>query len=120
MAYERKTNHGINDHEALLRAVKEIKIDKKSIRSVCSKYGVSKTSMLRYLNRLDEQFDDISVVDKSELMDVLKLSSRVGSYKQVNLLPICLHFFQWIEHILRLVRFRFLIQCKRRIWLDTF
>lgn len=48
---ERTTNRGTVPHEVMEQAVKSVLDDKKSIRSVCEKSGISKTTLIRYIKK---------------------------------------------------------------------
>ena len=51
---QRKTAHGISDFDALVNAMKAIKIENKSIRSTGRDYNIDKSSLLRYVKKLDK------------------------------------------------------------------
>lgn len=66
---EKDTKHDFGD---LLKAVKKVRIEKKSIRSVANSFKISKSSLGRYVNKLDAVSNDISTLDDDTLLQVLK------------------------------------------------
>ncbi|XP_031637668.1 uncharacterized protein LOC116350086 [Contarinia nasturtii] len=74
---ERKTDHGVSDFDALLNAIKAIKIEKKRIRPTARAYSISKTSLTRYVEKLDKEVADISKLSDVELLAILR---RIASY----------------------------------------
>lgn len=66
--YVRKKTHGIKDINLLLKAIKEIKINKKSLRGVSNEYKISRSSLHRSVTRLDIQNIDYSKIDDKELL----------------------------------------------------
>lgn len=68
----RKTDHGVNDLEALLNAVKAIKIDKKGLRATATAYKIPKSSLSRYIEKVDKEIPDIGAVDDEQLSTVLQ------------------------------------------------
>lgn len=83
MVRKRITERGCTDFDALLKAIRAVKIDKKSKKSVSKEYNIPKTSMLRYQIKLDAKFPDISTVDDAELLKVLRGIAGYSSHKQV-------------------------------------
>lgn len=82
MGYKRKTEHGVSDYSVLLKAVKEIKNEKKSIRATSKTYNIPKTSLLRYVRKVNSKFDDISRVTDAVIMDQLRCisSNSIGKH----------------------------------------
>jgi len=78
----RKTNHGITDWNNLVAAIKEIKVDHKRLRSTARAYNISKSSLGRYVNKLNDANEDISTLDDDAL---LKLVKSVSSYATPSL-----------------------------------
>lgn len=75
----RRTDTGIKDIDALVAAVKEIKIDKRSVKSIAIKYKIPRSSLIRYMDKLCAQIQDISLVDDSELTSKLQTITSRGS-----------------------------------------
>ncbi|KAL1516835.1 hypothetical protein ABEB36_000682 [Hypothenemus hampei] len=75
--YVRKTDHGITNFNALVAAIKDVKLANKSIRSTAKSYNIPKSSLARYIQKASVEIEDISAVDDDEL---LKLVKRVASY----------------------------------------
>ena len=74
---KRKTSYGISDYEGLLNAIKEIKTEKKSIRSVADAYKIDRKSLGRYVMKFDAKVPDITTVPDVDLMIVVR---RIASY----------------------------------------
>lgn len=68
----RKTDRGLKDFEALLNAIRSIKIDKKSVISAATAYDIKRTSLTRYIAKFDEVVPDISVVPDDELLKIVQ------------------------------------------------
>lgn len=84
---ERKTEHGVSDFDALVKALKAIKIEKQSIRSTASDYGIDKSSLSRYVTKFDKELRDknlkqITDVSDAELMTIVR---RIASYSTPKL-----------------------------------
>lgn len=77
--YKKKTNDGFQDIETLLKAVKEVKIEKKSMYSVSIRYNIKKISFQNYIHKIDEHFPDISKISDDELSH--KLTEIITSGK---------------------------------------
>lgn len=73
----RKTEHGISDFEALMKAIKQVKVDKKSKQSTAREYNIPRSSLVRYIAKLDATIPDITQVSDVELMKAIK---AVASY----------------------------------------
>jgi len=78
----RKTNHGITDWNNLVATIKEIKVDHKSLRFTARAYNIPKSSLGRYVNKLNDANEDISTLDDDAL---LKLVKSVSSYATPSL-----------------------------------
>lgn len=79
--YKRKTDRGIQDYDALVKAIKEIMIDKRSIRSVAAAYNIVPASLNRYVTKIRGSGCDVASMSD----DVLKsLARNVASYKNTN------------------------------------
>ena len=48
------------DYDALVNALKAIKISKQSIRVAAAAFGMSKTSLARYVKKFDDEGKDIA------------------------------------------------------------
>lgn len=60
------------DYDNLVKAIKLVKIENKSGRSVASSYGISQTSLSRYVKKVSLQFPDFSTVTDDQLKNYLK------------------------------------------------
>ena len=78
---QRKTEHDISDFDALLNAIKAIKIGKKSIRSTTRDYSIDKSNFLLYVKKLDKELPDITKVSDVELMAVVCCIGWLGAIK---------------------------------------
>jgi hypothetical protein len=47
------------DHADLVKALKEVKIEKKSGRTVATNYNIPKINLYRYIDLLDKEFPDL-------------------------------------------------------------
>ena len=74
---QRKTEHGISDFDTFLNAIKAIKVEKKSIRSTAHDYSIDKSSLSRYVKKLDKEVPDITKVSDANLLVIVR---RIGSY----------------------------------------
>ena len=74
---QRKTEHGISDFDTFLNAIKAIKVEKKSIRSTAHDYSIDKSSLSRYVKKLDKEVPDITKVSDADLLVIVR---RIGSY----------------------------------------
>jgi len=74
---ERKTDHGITDHGILLEAIKAVKVEKRSVKSTASEYNINRTSLGRYITKFDAEVKDITAVDDSNLLKIVK---RISSF----------------------------------------
>ena len=69
--------YGVQNLGDLVKAIKEIKVEKKLVRAVAKAYSIPKTSLFRYISKLDEQISDIALIDDDELTDkICKLTSH--------------------------------------------
>lgn len=84
--YKRKTDRGVSDFDALLIAIKEIKLNKKSIRSTAMKYNIPKSSLARYIRKINAEIHDISLFDDDELMKVVRRAAAYNAEMNVSCL----------------------------------
>lgn len=78
----RKTNHGITDFEVLLKAIKEVKVDKKPIKTTARLYDIPHSSFARYVQKFDVRIPDITQLNDTELAKVVK---EIASYAAPSL-----------------------------------
>lgn len=86
---QRKTEHGVTDFDALLEAIKSIKINGISIRKAAAANNIPQKSMCRYVKKFDERVDDINGYSDDQLLPILRgIASyeNVGAAQQVCLL----------------------------------
>ena len=78
----RKSEHGIKDFEALLDAIKAIKISNKSRKSTAKAYNIDMRSLGRYVRKFDAAVPDITAVTDDELLEVVH---QIASYATPSL-----------------------------------
>jgi len=69
---KRSTEHGITDCDALLNAIKDIIINKRSKKSTAATYKINRTSLLRYVAKFTAEVPDILTVSDDELLKVVR------------------------------------------------
>lgn len=73
MSHYKRTSERANVNvETLCAAVKEVALDKKSMRSVALAYKIPPKSFNRYVAKVKERIPDLSTADDIELMNVMK------------------------------------------------
>lgn len=77
----RKTEHGVTDFDALLTAIKLIKIGNISIRKAAASNGIPDKSLTRYTKKFDQQVEDIKNHNDEELLEILR---GIASYKTLS------------------------------------
>lgn len=80
----RKTTNGLIDHDVLLAAIKQIKIEKKSIRSAALDFNIPRPSLQRYVKKFDENCVNIDLFNDNQLLDLVKSIAGYATPKQVN------------------------------------
>lgn len=78
---------GIN-FNGLVDAIKRCLKDKQSIKSTAKTYGLPRTSLIRYLKKVEANFDDISSVEDSVLLEFVR---DAGQRTPSNM--VCLFYF---------------------------
>lgn len=68
---ERKTDQGITDFAVLVQAIKQVKIARRSERSVAMEFNISLTTLRRHMEKLCDEIPDLSAVSDEHLVDVL-------------------------------------------------
>lgn len=80
-----------HNFDALLSAVEEIKIDKKSIRSVAAAYNIPKSNLARYIGKIDAIGLDISKLDDDEILHNLLNVTHHGAATVSTISEIIFH-----------------------------
>lgn len=80
---QRTSDRGVKDFDALVTAVKAIKIAKQHLRPVATRYGIPKSSLGRYISKFDEQVEDITVLDDDQIKNVLRKIAAFQTHQQV-------------------------------------
>lgn len=60
------------DYNALLSAIKDVKINGFKRRTTARAYNIPKTSFIRYLDRLDDEVLDITALTDADLLQMLR------------------------------------------------
>ena len=76
----RKSDRGVSDFDALLNAIKSIKISNVSIRQAAATNEIPYRSLARYKLKFDEVVEDIHDQSDEQLLNVLR---DIASYKNV-------------------------------------
>lgn len=63
----KKTRQEEKNIFALINAVKEVEVKKKSIRSTSKSYGIPFKSLSRYIKKINERIPDLSTADDATL-----------------------------------------------------
>lgn len=77
--YKRKTEDSPTDPIKVLEALKAIKIEKCSVKSVAQNHNIPRSSLSRYLTRINYSFSDISMISDQQLLDCIKSFTSRGS-----------------------------------------
>ena len=77
--YKRKTDRGIKDFDKLEKAIKEIILEGKSIRSTANAYNIPFKSLARYIIKVRNKINDVSTVTENELVHAMR---GVASYRE--------------------------------------
>lgn len=77
--YKRKTEDSPTDPYKVLEALKAVKIEKRSVKSVSNDHNIPRSSLSRYLTKINQAFLDISTVSDQQLLDCIKLFTSRGS-----------------------------------------
>lgn len=78
-----KCRTGVTDFDALLKAVKDIKNEKMSLRAAAKAYNIPRTSLGRYMTKINTKIPDISVVDETKLLKELRSITSYTKEHQV-------------------------------------
>lgn len=108
------------DFDAVLKAVKEVIVEKKGIRPTARAYAIDKDLLRRQTLKASQAFDDLSTVSDDELMKFIRRSSTKIPSNMVIVI-VCVYYCH--SHILIIfshVSFRFLRLKKRRSLLLIF
>lgn len=80
----RKSDRGVTDYNALLRAIKDIKVENKSIRSTASAFKIDKSSLSRYVTKFDKIVSNINDVSDADLLEIVQSIASYSAPKQVK------------------------------------
>lgn len=76
--YYAKTESSV-DFANVADAIKKIKIDKNSIRTVAAADKIPKSNLARYIKKIDEANIDVSTATNDELIEFLKVCVKHGA-----------------------------------------
>lgn len=62
------------DFDALIVAVKACILDKLPVRATTRRYGIARSSLQRYIDKVNAIFSDLSVVNDDDLMEFVRLA----------------------------------------------
>lgn len=74
---KRKTEHGVSDHDALLAALKDIRINNTSVKKSAATFNINRISLGRYLKKFNDQVPDLEKLNDEQL---LKIVRKIASY----------------------------------------
>ena len=78
---KRSTEHDITDYDALLNAIKDIIINKRSKKSTAAEYKISRISLLRYVAKFIAEVSDILAV--SDELKIVPMYIIAFTYAQI-------------------------------------
>lgn len=58
--------------DALMKAIKQCLIDNNGVRSTARECNISHSTLLRYITKVTEAFDDVSTVEDSVLLNFIR------------------------------------------------
>lgn len=68
----------VRDVEKIMQAIKEVKIDHKSVASASRQYNISRRALGRFIAKLDDQKINISKIADSDLHEKVEKMSALG------------------------------------------
>lgn len=71
------------DYKAVVDALKAVKISKRSLRAVSAEFGFSKTTLIRYVKKFDEENKDITKLTEAELTELVRKNEPAGAHRMV-------------------------------------
>lgn len=72
------------DFNALTNAIKRCLVEKQSVKPTAAAFAIPRTSLIRYLKKVEEEFDDIEAVDDVALLEFVRRCSQRVPSNQVN------------------------------------
>ena len=64
------------DFNVLLVAIKRCSVDKLPIKSTAAMYAISRTTLQRYVKKVEEHFEDIETTEDDALLDFLRACNK--------------------------------------------
>lgn len=77
--YTRKTEDSPTDPNKVLVALKAVQIEKCSVKSVARDHNIPRSSLSRYLTKINQEFSDISTISDQQLLDCIKSFTSRGN-----------------------------------------
>lgn len=84
--YTRNSEKSDLDPVSLLEAIKEIKNKKKSITYASGLYNIPKSSLFRYLGKINQEFPEFSNVSDQRLLEFIRSITKLSGKKLVMFL----------------------------------
>lgn len=91
---QRKTDRGVTDYVALIKAIKLVKCEGFSKIAAAEQHKIPKSSFYRYIDKLDEQIPDITKVDDNLLLKAVK---KIASYSTPT--KVCIYQFNSVKRV---------------------
>lgn len=82
--YVRKTEVSSVDPNVVLESIKAIKLEKKSVVSVAQIHNIPKSSLFRYLGKVNQKFPDFSKATEPKLLEFICIITKASGKKPVN------------------------------------
>lgn len=83
--YQRKTDHGNVDEDALIAALKAVKLANQSIRASALAFQIPRSTLQRHIDRFDETENDIITMTDAQLLDFVQNRQTYGTHLKVKL-----------------------------------
>lgn len=61
------------DFDDILKAIKDVVIERKGLRVTARACNIDNTKLCRYIKRLSYKFEDLSTISDSELLDAIRI-----------------------------------------------
>lgn len=59
------------DAEVMAAAIKEVRIDKKPVRTAAREHGIPRSTLLENIKKMDAQIPDMAAIPDTNILDVL-------------------------------------------------
>lgn len=112
--YVKKTKYVEPSTDALLYALKAIKIEQKSVLSVSKSHNISKTTLYNLVNRMQEELGENAAYSLAVLKRYVD-SHKIGNKTVVNFFSFLNIFFFLFLYLIGLFFRRFSLRSKRMV-----